>query len=698
MLKNSQESLASKRVDELRELINYHTNRYYQEDDPEIADFEYDSLVRELVGLEESYPQLKRKTSPTQTVGAAPSLLFTPVVHRTPLMSLDNVTSYEELAAWATRCQRYIEVEPEYVCELKLDGLAVSLLYEDGVLACASTRGDGSTGENITANALTIPAIPSRLALDPVPSLLEVRGEIFMPVSSFTAYNRQQEELKASLLAQGESKKASSIKPFVNPRNAASGSLRQKDSRVTASRNLSFFAYQLGEVLDGPEFSDHKHTLEYLKGAGFPVSDAITVVHGLKSVHAYCLKWQKSRHDNDFEIDGVVIKVNDLSLRQELGATAKAPRWAIAYKFPPEEATAILKDIQISIGRTGKATPFAILKDKVLVGGSNVQMASLHNRNQVALKDLRPGDTVIVRKAGDVIPEIVGPVLSLRPPHLSPWQFPTNCPVCRWKFIQRPDEADTYCSNPSCSKRIEQQIAYFTSRPALDIEGLGERTVVVFMQKGLLKDLGDIYQLDFEAISKLAGFREKSIANLKKAIEASKHKPLANLLIGLGILHLGAVGANLLAQSFSDLDTIRKASLEELTAIEGIGETTAQSIYSYLRQPDNIDLIERLRKAGLNFKGDAGPKLEQVLQNMTIVVSGTLQSFSRDQVENAIKERGGKSPSSVSKKTTALVVGESPGASKLKKAEELGITVLNEADFLELLATGALPAKPTKAM
>ena len=665
------------RIEKLREQIAHHNRRYHEFDDPEITDGEYDVLVRELSALETQHPELQASDSPTATVGSAPSPLFAAVEHLTPMMSLDNATSADELLAWSTRMERYIEGNPACVCELKLDGLAVSLLYSHGRLQRAATRGDGRVGEDITANVLTISAIPKTLTLDPLPTTLEVRGEIFMPVSSFQALNQQQAQTGGKL--------------FANPRNAAAGSLRQKDPSVTAQRNLSFFAYQLGEVLGGPEFGTHAETLSYLRSAGFPISQATQVLQGVEDIHRYCLHWQTNRHANDFEIDGVVIKVNNLAARAELGFTSKAPRWAVAYKFPPEERTTLLKGIMVSIGRSGKATPFAVLKP-VVVSGSTIKLATLHNQDQVAQKDVRPGDTVIVRKAGDVIPEVVGPVLSLRPEGLSPWTFPTHCPECHAPLQRAEGESDTFCVNSECPKQAEQRIAHFASRGAMDIEHLGERTVRLFMREGLLANIADIYSLDFARIAALEGFGATSAGNLQAAIERSKERPLANLLIGLGIRHLGTTGSRVLAQAMRHLDAIVQASAEEIASIEGVGSVIAQSVHDFFRQPNNLRIVERLRQAGVNFQGPEASTLEQTLAGMSIVVTGTLENFSREGAEDAIKERGGKSPGSVSKKTTAVVLGDAPGAAKIAKARELGIPVLNEDQFLELLRDGSLPS------
>ena len=666
----------AQRADELRRLIEHHNVRYHQLDEPEISDAEYDALVRELVELEETNPELRTPDSPTQQVGAAPSVLFAPVQHRSRMMSLDNATSFEELLAWGKRMERFISGDVDYACELKIDGVAISLLYEDGRYVRAATRGDGSVGEDVTDNIATIAAIPERLTVADPPAVLEVRGEVYMPVPAFEALNRKQAEAGQRL--------------FANPRNSAAGSLRQKDAKITASRELSFWTYQIGEMEGGPAFTRHWDTLQWLAEAGFPINPEVRVLDTLDEVHAFCRQWQEHRHDLDYEIDGVVVKVDDLGQRQELGFTSKAPRWAIAYKFPPEERTTKLLAIDVSIGRTGQATPFARM-EPVFVGGSTVGVATLHNEDQVRLKDVRPGDTVIVRKAGDVIPEVVGPVLSLRPDGTEPWQFPKACPVCGTELVRQEGASATFCMNVECPAQTRGRIEHFASRGAMDIEGLGERTVGLFVDEGLLRDPGDIYTLDFDRVRQLEGFGEISVRKLQDAIEASKSRPLGNLLVGLSIPHLGFTSSIVLARALGHLDRIMAAGADEIAQVEGIGPTIAQSVCEFFATEQNRAVIEKLRAAGVNFEGPAAPTEPQTLTGMSVVVTGTLEGFSREGAEEAIVRRGGKSPGSVSKKTTAVVVGESPGAAKLTKAQELGVPVLDEAAFVRLLETGELP-------
>ena len=664
------------RADELRATIEHHNRLYHELDAPEIPDAEYDALVVELRAIEEQHPELRTPDSPTQQVGSAPSAQFAPVEHKQPMMSLDNAFSFEELAAWGKRMERYISGDVAYVCELKIDGVAMSLLYEGGELVRGATRGDGRVGEDVTANIKTVAAIPKKLKGGNVPSSVEVRGEVYMPTAAFIALNERQEAEGGRL--------------FANPRNAGAGSLRQKDASITASRNLAFWAYQLGAVEGGPSFTQHSQTLDAIKTWGVPINPNIRTLGSLEEVYEYCRDWLEHRHDLDYEIDGVVIKVDDLAQRRELGSTSKAPRWAIAYKFPPEERTTLLHNIMVSIGRTGKATPFAQL-EPVFVGGSTVGLATLHNQDMVRKKDVRPGDTVIVRKAGDVIPEVVGPVLALRPKGLKEWQFPTTCPVCEGPLVRLEGESDTFCTNVDCPGQRVGRIGHFTSRGAMDIEGFGEQRAMQFTQLGLVDDVGDIYSLKAEDLAKIEGFGEISINNLLSAIEASKTRPLANLLIGLNIRHLGGAGAQVLAKAFGDLDRIMAASVDEIAETEGIGPKIAASVCEFFASESNREVIEKLRAAGLNFTGPAAPDVPQNLTGMAVVVTGSLEGWSREEAEDAIKSRGGKSPGSVSKKTTAVVVGESPGAAKLTKAEELGVPILDEAGFAHLLEKGELP-------
>jgi DNA ligase (NAD+) len=676
-----------RRATALRNEILEHNERYYVSDAPIISDADYDDLVRQLRDLEDQHPELASDDSPTRQVSGRRADLFAPVVHSTPLLSLDNAFAADELRAWHDRIQRRLgagageTATNGYVTELKIDGVAISLRYEGGELVQAATRGDGRVGEDVTANIRTIAAIPSTLPTG-APEVLEVRGEVYMTTAAFDALN--------------ERAAAAGQPPFINPRNSAAGSLRQKDPAVTASRELSMWCYQLGEVQGGPAMARHEDAFRLLTDLGFPVNPEIRVVDTIDEVIELCERWQDHRHDLAYEIDGVVTKVADLAQRAELGTTARAPRWAIAYKFPPEERTTALLDIMVSIGRTGRATPYAVL-DPVFVGGANVERATLHNQDQVRIKDVRPGDTVIVRRAGDVIPEVVGPVLAARPDDLPAWEFPTTCPCPIGSTLSRPEgEADTRCIHPDCPFQRQGAIEHFASRGAMDIEGLGERTVAQLIALGLLHDIASVYEIDYDRVLELEGYGQTSVDNLRAAVDASRERPLANLLVGLNIRHLGPSGSEALAAHFGHLDAIEQVAVadggeEQLAAVEGVGPVIARAVREWFGQDANRAVLERLRSAGVNLEGPAGPDVEQTLAGMSVVVTGTLEGYNREEVEEAIKARGGKSPGSVSKKTTAVVVGDGPGASKLTKAEELGVPILDEPAFERLLATGVLP-------
>jgi DNA ligase (NAD+) len=664
----------------LRAHIAHHNERYHAQDDPEISDADYDTLTRELRALEAEFPELASETSPTQQVGAAAAAQFSPVEHLQPMMSLDNAFGWDELQQWNARNRKMLgdDVTLRYVVELKIDGLAISLLFQNGVYFRAATRGDGKVGEDVSNNVRTIAAVPKLLTTSAPPKLMEARGEVYMPRHAFEELNQRRDEA-------GEPR-------FANPRNSAAGSLRQKDSRVTASRDLSFWCYQMGAIEGGPDFTSHSETLEFLSESGLPINPETVVVNSLEEVFAKCTYWEEHRHDLPYDIDGVVIKLDNLRQREELGSTSKAPRWAIAYKLPPEERTTILKDIQVSIGRTGRATPFAVL-EPVFVGGSTVSMATLHNQDQVRAKDVRPGDTVIVRKAGDVIPEVLGPVLSLRPASAPEWHFPEDCPVCGERLDRPVNESDHRCRNMACPAQAFARIVHFGSRGAMDIEGLGDKSVGLFIDQGLLNDVGDVYALTQRAddLRALDRYGETSIANLLAAIEGSKSRPLGNLLFGLNIRHVGGTMGQVLAKGFGHLDALAVATETEIASVEGVGSTIATSVAAWFADEDNKALIERLRSAGVNFEGPAAPANPQTLVGMTVVVTGSLENFSRDGAEEAITSRGGKSPGSVSKKTMAVVVGNDPGASKLTKAQDLGVPILDEAGFVVLLETGQLP-------
>jgi DNA ligase (NAD+) len=690
---------AAARAAELRQQIIHNNELYNVLDAPAIPDAEYDLLVIELRQLEADYPALATPDSPTRTVGAAPSGLFQEVRHRVPMMSLDNAFSEDDLRAWAARLRRQVpDLDLEmlaFSCEPKVDGVAMSLTYEKGRLVQAATRGDGVTGEDVTANIRTVGDVPKQLAKagGPYPDVLEVRGEIYMPVKEFEAMNKRQAELGERL--------------FVNPRNSAAGALRQKDPNITAQRPLHFWAYALGDVQGPPAKSawpaaTQTETLAQLKKAGFPVSPDAHRIVGMTSVVAKSEELAEARHALAYEIDGVVTKVDEVALRDVFGSTSRAPRWAIAFKFPPEERTTRLLDIMVSIGRTGRATPFARL-EPVFVGGSTVGVATLHNEDQVAAKDVRPGDLVIVRKAGDVIPEVVGPVKDGpgAPKRRKPkWKFPTACPSCGTPLVRLPGESDTYCTNIDCPAQRVQRISHYASRGAMDIEGLGEERVLQLVGAGLINDAADLYDLTPEQLAALDRFGALSAANLVAGIDASRTQPLSRLLVALGIRHVGPTGARAVARAFGTLEAIADATVEQLAAVDGVGGIIAASLAEFLSADTNVAVLERLRRAGVSMEepgsadgGDAvAATVPQTLEGKTVVVTGAVPDYTREGAEEAIMARGGKSPGSVSKKTFVLVVGESPGASKLKKAEDLGIPQLSAESFQTLLDTGELPS------
>jgi DNA ligase (NAD+) len=678
-------------VAELRAAIAYHNDLYHGKDNPEISDAAFDEILRKLAELETKYPELRDDVSPTQIVGAG-AATFDPVIHRVPMTSLDNAMDAAELQAWGERAARGLNsVAMQFACELKIDGLALSIRYENGELVQAATRGDGKVGEDVTANVRTISVIPKKLNTKPgvaVPSVLEVRGEVYMSIEAFEKF--REAKLRENEKRVRDGKKPESVP--ANPRNAGAGSLRQKNAQITAMRELSFWAYQLGEVVGAPNFSTHTQTLDYLRSLGFPINPEVKTLDSLSKVVDFCQHWEASRHDLNYEIDGVVVKLDDLAQREQLGFTSRAPRWAIAVKFAPEERNTILKDISVSIGRTGRATPFAVL-EPVVLSGSTVSMATLHNREQVQLKDVRPGDTVVVRKAGDVIPEVVGPVLSLRPKNSKPWKFPTTC-VCdlKSKLVQVEGEADTRCVEPECPFQRDQRIIHFASRGAMDIEGLGEKTVFALSDKNFVSDIGDLYSLNLEKLLQLDGFAELSAKNLLKAINDSKSRPLAKLLVGLGIKNLGPAAADSLARRFGSLDAIIEATSEQLSEIDGVGEVIAKKITEWFADKSHMAIIKKFRSAGVDFGNVAVNNAPQNLVGKAIVVTGTVEGFSREGAQEAITSRGGKSPGSVSAKTFALVVGDEPGASKLTKAQELGIPMLDATGFAKLLETGELPS------
>ncbi len=669
------------RIAELRSSVARHNALYYENEAPELPDAEYDVLVRELRELEAQFPEFVDDSSPSQTVGGAPSATFAPVQHAIPMTSLDNAMDADELRAWGERVQNSLEGQQvKFVCELKIDGLAMSIRYVDGEMVTAATRGDGRVGEDVTANVRTISVIPQRLA--DAPSIFEVRGEVYMPRAVFEALNDEAAKTGG--------------RELVNPRNAAAGSLRQKDSSVTARRRLSFWAYQIGDREGGPEHSTHDEALAYISELGFPVNPEVTVHSSFDDVVEFCESAVARRHDLDYDVDGVVIKVDDLAQREALGYTSRAPRWAIAFKFPPEERTTTLLDIRVSVGRTGRTTPFAVL-DPVFVDGSTVSMATLHNEDQVHIKDVRPGDTVIVRKAGDVIPEVVGPVLSDRPEGTVPWTFPKHCECpLRSEFVRADGEADTRCVEPQCPFQRDQQIMYWASRGAMDIEGLGERTVVQLTARELVSDVADLYRLSADDVVDLEGFARPSAEKLIAAIDESRRQPAWRVLTGFGIKHLGPTVAQALIAARGSVRGVFTSSEAELSEVDGIGDVIAQSVTRWWELPIHRDLVDRLEAGGVVLDIDdravsESEALEHTLEGRAVVITGTVPGYTRDEAGAAVVARGGTSPGSVSKKTFALVVGDGAGASKLTKAESLGVPIIDATIFEEFLSTGAIP-------
>jgi DNA ligase (NAD+) len=667
------------RVEELSELIRDHAYRYYILDDPIVADAEYDALVKELRQLEDEHPDLVRSDSPTQRVGAPPSDLFTEVTHRRTLLSLDNAESPEDLDAWEQRMVRLLDRAPSgYACELKIDGLAVTLTFERGLFTLGATRGDGTTGENVTANLRTIEAIPLRLRGSDVPDLLEVRGEVYMPLDAFEALNQRQAEAEDRL--------------FTNPRNAAAGSVRQKDPAMTADRRLSIWIYQAGIIEGGPSFASHTETMGYLRELGLRVNPASRAVDDLDGVKAYVEEADASRHDHNYQTDGVVLKVDSIADQDALGFTSRAPRWAIAYKFPPEERTTRLRDIQINVGRTGRATPFAVL-EPVFVGGANVGMATLHNEDEVHRKDVRIGDTVVVRRAGDVIPEVIGPVESLRTGSEQIWSMPADCPFCGNPIHKPEGEKDARCTGGyECPSRLREWLAYFAGRSAMDIDGLGYKTIDFLLAEGKITDPADIFTLGVPDFEGYDGWGDVSISNLLAGIDAARDRPLARLIVGLGIRHVGPSAAKELARHFRTMDALMAVGASELTDLDGIGPVIAEAWAAWASDPDNRELNRRMAGAGVRM-GDPEPEAGggSLLDGLTFVVTGTLPDHSRDEAKEALEALGAKVTGSVSNKTSALIAGESPGASKVTKAETLGVRVVGAEGFAKLLSDGLDP-------
>jgi len=662
---------AKRRAEELRSRIEHHNYCYYVLDAPEVSDADCDQLLRELRDLEQKHPELITPDSPTQRVGGAPSALFAPARHSARLLSLDNAFDDAELEAWHERVVKGLGREPTYVCEPKIDGVSIAVTYEKGRLTRGATRGDGDVGEDVTANVRTIRAVPHRLRTEAPPTWLEVRGEVFLRLDDF-------ERMNQDLGAQGKTL-------FANPRNATAGLLRQKDAAVTASRPLSIYFHGLVRI-DGHPLPSYSAALAYLREIGLRTHPEAKVCPTIAEVRAYVASMQERRHALEHEIDGAVIKVDGTGDQNELGATSKFPRWAIAYKFPAEEQTTRLNDIMVSVGRTGAVTPFAVLQP-VRVGGVTIQMATLHNADEVERKGVLIGDTVVVRRAGEVIPEVVAPIPSLRTGQERKFVMPTECPVCHTAIVRPEGEAVARCVNLFCPAQVLGRIVHFASRGAMDIEHLGERTAAELLDRKLVDDPGDVFTLTAEQIGQLPNFKEKSIANLQAAIAAARDRPLDRLLYGFGVRHVGQSAARALADAFGSVDVIAAASAEEIAAAEGVGPVIAGAVREFFDRAETRALVEKLRAAGVRL-AEQREKLTGPLTGKTFVITGTLQAYSREEAKARIEGLGGKVTNSLSARTDYLVVGESPGT-KLDKATKLGVATLDEPAFKALLETPA---------
>jgi DNA ligase (NAD+) len=662
------------RARELRDEIRRHEHLYYVRNAPEISDEQYDRLERELRELEARHPELVTPDSPTQRVGEKPSEEFPSFTHRVPMLSLDNTYSEDELREFEERIYRIVgKREIDYITELKVDGLSMALHYENGVLVRGVTRGDGFRGDDVTPNVRAIRAVPLKLRGQELPAELEVRGEVFLPRSRFEAMNREREEAEEE--------------PFANPRNAAAGTIKSLDSKLTASRGLDIYVYSIAHV-KGATIRSQSEALQRMSSWGLKTNPASRLCHGLDEVLAFCEEWREKRDSLQYEIDGVVVKVDRFSLQQELGYTSKFPRWAIAYKYPARQATTVVQAIEAYVGRTGKLTPVAHL-DPVFLAGSTVARATLHNEEEVARKDVRVGDSVVIEKGGDVIPKVVRVMEEKRPAGTAPWSPPTTCPVCGTELVKPEGEVDRRCPNSSCPVQIEQRLQHYAGRSAMDIEGLGVALVHQLVETKLVLDFADLYHLrerraELIALERMA---EKSADNLLENIENSKSRELRRLLFGLGIRFVGERAAMLLARHFRSLDALARASVEEIDSLYEIGPTVAGSVRDWFQSPANRRLVERLKEAGVRTEEPAAEASSATFQGLQIVLTGGLDSMTRDAAKAAIEARGGRVTTSVSKKTSAVVAGHEAG-SKLDRAKELGVPVWSEEDFRRKLAEG----------
>ena len=668
----------AKQAEKLRRVINTHNHRYYVLDDSTISDAEYDRLLQELRALESEHPELLTPDSPTQRVGGAPADGFTQVQHSAPMLSLANAFNREDLENWLRRTKSLVDdVEFDLVCELKIDGLAVNLTYENGVFVRGATRGDGTVGEDVTRNLRTIKTIPLSL-LKGAPDRLEVRGEVYLPIPEFRRMNEE-------LAAKGE-------QLYMNPRNTGAGSVRNLNPKVTASRNMAIWVYSLTGAGAPPPVEGHWEALDWLKSLGFRINPHNRICSTIEEVIDFYDHWVEARHDLPYEADGVVVKVSSLALQDALGVVGREPRWAVAYKFPAEQAVTRLLEIGINVGRTGSLNPYAVL-EPVVVSGVTVRNASLHNEEDIHRKDIRVGDLVTIERAGDVIPHVLGPVLSERPKGAKKYKMPAKCPVCRTAIVKPDDEAMHRCPNTSCPAQFFELLKHFVSKGAADIDGLGERWCQVLIDQGIVTDLADLYTLTKDQLLQLDRMGDKLATRIMANIEASKQKPLPRLLFALGIIHVGSEVAELLTQAYNSIDEIAAATEEELAEIPGIGPKIAASIATYFQAAASKTVIEKLRAAGVTLKQE--PRQVSAvglpLTGRTFVVTGTLSGFSRSESESRIKALGAKVTSSVTRNTDYLVVGESPG-SKLAAAERLGTAILDETAFAELLANPPVEA------
>jgi len=654
-----------KRIEELVKLLNYYNYKYYVENNPVVSDYEYDKLYHHLLELEKKYPQFVKPYSPTQRVGGQPLKEFKTVQHRIPMLSIDNTYSSDELVEFDKRVKRMADVEEvDYVVELKYDGVAVSLIYEDGKFILGASRGDGFRGDDITENLKTVKTLPLCI---PYKKPIEVRGEVYMRKDDFEKLNREREKNGEQL--------------FANPRNATAGSLKLLDSREVAKRNLQLFVYQ-GIV--GNDFETHWDVMNFLKELGFPVSPHMKHAENIKEVIDYCNEWEEKRFSLPYNIDGMVIKVNSLSLQEKLGTTTKSPRWVVAYKFPAEQVSTIIKDVIVQVGRTGTLTPVAVL-EPVEISGTVVSRATLHNFDEIKRLGVKIGDRVFVEKGGEIIPKIVKVIPEARDGDEKDIPVPVKCPVCGNSVIKDTGEVAIRCPNVRCPAQVKERIIHFASKNAMDIEGLGEQWVNIFVDKGLLSDYGDIYYLKYEDLINLERMGDKSVKNLLKAIEDSKNRPLSRLIFALGIRYIGTHASEILAENFSSIDHLAKATFDHLSSIDEIGPVMAESIVEFFKNEENLKVIEKLKKVGVKTSREEKEiEKKNVLSELTFVITGTLKNYTRDEITDYIKSLGGKVSSSVSKKTDYIICGKEPG-SKLQKGRQLGVKIINEEEFEQLV-------------